>query len=64
MDGTVSRALMAVVVGVVTGLIVYVIGLVLIEVDVESVGNFVKNIAGLLGLLAGIFYFVTGRRAV
>ncbi len=60
----VSRILTAVVVGVVTAIVVYLVGLVLVEVNVESIGSFVKNISGLLGLLAAIYYFVTGRRAV
>ncbi len=59
-----QRIVVSVVVGVVTGLVVYLIGLVLVEVNVESVGDFVKGVAPLLGLLAGVFYMLTGRRAV
>ncbi len=59
-----QRILVSVIVGVVTGLVVFLVGLVLVEVNVESVGNFVKGVAPLLGFLAGAFYFVTGRRAV
>lgn len=59
-----ARVVTAVVVGVVTGIVVYLVGLLLVEVNVENVGNFVKEVSGLLGLLAGLGYLLTGRRAV
>lgn len=59
-----ARILSAIVVGIVTGLIVYIIGLVLVELNLDAIGTFVKSIAGLLGLLAAVYYAVTGRRAV
>lgn len=58
-----TRLVLSVVVGIVTAIVIYLLGVVLIEVDAESVGNFFKNVAGILGLLAGIWYFFVGNNS-
>lgn len=52
-----SRAVIAIVVGVLAGLLTALVGLLLVEVGVETVGAFVRNISWLVGLLVGLYYF-------
>lgn len=56
-----SRAILAIIVGVVTAIVVAVIGLILVKIGLEQIGSFIKGISGLIGLLAGLWYFVTGQ---
>jgi hypothetical protein len=55
-----SRVALSVVVGVVTWIVALLVGWVLVEVSLESIGAFVKGVAPLLGLVAGVWYFFTG----
>lgn len=56
-----SRIALAVVVGVITALVVALIGYILVEVGLVSIGGFVKGISALVGLLAGVWFFFTGQ---
>lgn len=56
-----SKVAMSVVVGVITALVTALIGIVLVSVGVHDIGEFVKGIAPLVGLLAGVWYFFTNR---
>lgn len=56
-----KRIALSVIVGVVTALVVALIGVVLVEVHVENIGAFVKGAAPVVGILAGFWYFFTGQ---
>lgn len=61
-EGTVRRILMAVVVAVVVGVLVYLLGLAINEfTTADSIGSFIMAVAGLAGILAGITNYVSGR---
>lgn len=63
-DSTVKRVVLAVVVGVVTALVLALVGSLLETVDQETIaklGKFLQNYSFLFGLLAGVWYFFTGR---
>jgi hypothetical protein len=58
------RVILAVVVGVVTALVVGLVGVLLLETDVRvlvSLGSFLKAWATVLGFLAGVWYYITGQ---
>lgn len=57
------KGILAVVVGVVTALMVALVGSVLAEVNqdmVATLGDFLKTYSFLFGVLAGIWYYFTG----
>lgn len=54
------RVLLALLYGVITALAVYVVGLV-VALLVPSIGSFIESIAGIIGLIAAIFFFLQGR---
>ena len=53
--------LIAILVGVITGIITAVIGYLLVELHLVTVGNFVRSIAVLVGVVAAIYYYLTNR---
>lgn len=58
----VQRILMAVLVGIVTGIVVYIIGMgVALLPGADAIGAFIMGIAWLLGLVAAIWFYLTGR---
>ncbi len=58
----IQRVLIAVLVGIVVAILVYVIGLgIALVPGVAVIGVFLQNVAWLLGVAAGIYYFVSGR---
>jgi hypothetical protein len=59
----ISRIVLAVIVGVVVFLVCVLVGGLLATLAVPfavTVGNFLKNYAGILGLLAALWYFFAG----
>lgn len=64
MNDLVKRIVLSVVIGVVVFLIVTLVGILLVALEVDfavSVGAFLKTYASLIGLLAAIWFFFTGR---
>ena len=60
-----KRIVIAIIIGIVTALVVYLIGLLVALLPVVGVvGEFLKNVSGLFGLIAGIYYFVTNKTLV
>ena len=58
----IQRVLIAVLVGIVVAILVYVIGLgIALVPGVAVIGVFLQNVAWLLGLAAGIWYYISGR---
>lgn len=58
-----SRVVLAVVVGVVVGLVCLVVGSLLADVKVsfaETIGGFLAAWCWVIGLLAGLWYFFSG----
>lgn len=63
----ITRLVLAVVVAVVVGLACVLLGSVLGSLNVpiaETVGHFLRGYAWLIGALAGLWYFFTGRTAI
>ena len=57
----VMRIVLAVIVGVVVAVLVGLLGTALIELtSADGVGSFLKGVSGLLGLVAGLWYFFQG----
>ena len=52
---------MAVLVGIVTGILVYIIGMVVDFLGADAIGAFIMGIAWLLGAVAAIWFYLTGR---
>lgn len=59
----VGRLILALVSGLITGIIVYVIG-VLVALAIPSVGITIESLAYILGLVAAILAFFYGRRTI
>lgn len=59
-----QRVLLAAVVGVVTALVVALVGVILTEVGFNSVGDFVKGASAVVGLLSAVWYFFTQQTLV
>lgn len=58
----IQRVLIAVLVGIVVGIVIYVIGMAIALVPgVAVIGEFLKAVSWLLGLAAGIWYYISGR---
>lgn len=55
------QLILAVCVGVVTAIVVALIGVVLVMAHLVEVGNFVKGISAIVGLIAGVWYFFTNQ---
>lgn len=58
------RILAAIAIGIITWAVVYLIGGLLQELDLESIGSAVKGVAFLVGLAAGIYHLATGKTVV
>ena len=54
------RVILSIIVAVVTGIVVMLIGYGLIEAGVAEVGNFLRGVAVLLGILGGVWYYFVG----
>ncbi len=58
----IQRVLIAVLVGIVVAILVYVIGLgIALVPGIAVIGVFLQNVAWLLGVAAGIYYYISGR---
>lgn len=58
-----SRLVLAVVVAVVVTLVCILVGELLVTLHVsfaETIGSFLRNLAAVIGLLAGLWYFFAG----
>lgn len=58
----VKRIILALVVGVVTTLVIMLVGVILVSIDIswtKTIGQFFQNWAALLGLLAAVWYYFT-----
>ena len=61
----IKRVIMSILVGVITALIVFVIGALISVIPVIApVGEVLKWLAPVFGLVAGIWYFLSGRTLV
>jgi hypothetical protein len=65
----ISRVVLAVVVAVVTALVVLLLGLVIAAMGtavpvLETVGAFLEKFCWVLGLLAGLWFFFSGRTRI
>ena len=59
-----TRLILAVIVGIVTFIVLYVVGALLATVDVtwvSTLGSLLKQFSSLLGLIAGVWYYFTGQ---
>lgn len=62
--GLLKKTVLAVCVGVVTAIVIYVIGAIVEDVGVNwthDLGVLLKGFAVILGLVAGVWYFLTGQ---
>ncbi len=58
----IARALIAVLVGIVVAILIYVLGAgIALVPGIAAIGVFLQNVSWLLGVAAGIYYFVSGR---
>lgn len=55
-----SRVITAIIVGIVTALVVYLIGILVSPVS-AAIGGFLESISYIAGLLAGLWYFFANR---
>ena len=65
----ISRIVLAIVVGVVTALVVLLLGLILVAMGgsvpvLETIGAFAEKFCWVFGLLAGLWFFFTGRTSL
>lgn len=63
----IARIVLSVVVAVITGLVCILLGGILSSLNVpitETVGNFLRAYAWVLGILAGLWFYFTGRTAI
>jgi hypothetical protein len=58
--GIPGRIVLAILVGVLTFIVMFIIGVIAAKYDAE-IGNVLKSFSALIGLLAGLFTFFTGR---
>ena len=63
-QNTGTRAGVAVIIGVVTGIVFGAIGIAVREFLNADLGAYVFGAATLLGIAAGVYYFLTSRRLV
>lgn len=56
----IRRVILSVIVAVAAGLLTALVGHGLVDAGVPNVGNFLKGIAVLVGVLAGAWYFFAG----
>lgn len=59
------RVLLAVIVGVVTAVVLGLVGTLLVDTDTRflvSLGSFLKAWSVVLGFLAGVWYYLTGEK--
>lgn len=64
-----KRILLAVIVGLVTAFVIWLVGLILVDVasgssTVVSIGQVLERFALLAGLIAGLWYYLTGEKLV
>jgi len=58
-----KRILLALLVAIATGVVVYILGVV-IGLFFPTIGGVIMGISWLLGLVAGIWYYVTGSNPI
>lgn len=63
-NNVVSRAVIAVVIGVITWIVAAFVGLLVSKYLDSDIGGFITGIAVLFGVLAAIYYFLTSKRLV
>lgn len=56
----IRRVVLSIIVAIVTWILVALVGYGLVEAGISEVGSFVRGVAPLLGVLAGIWYFFAG----
>jgi len=62
MRSTLSRIILSIVVGVVTWGVVFLIGLIIALIPgAQPIGAFIQGVSGIVGLIAGVVYFITGK---
>lgn len=54
------RVILSIVVAVVVGIVVKIVGAGLLDAGVQNTGTYLNGVAVLLGILAGIWYFLAG----
>ena len=60
-----KRVLIAILIGIIVAIVVYLIGLVIALVpNLVTIGHFIEDVSPIVGILAGIYYFVTGKNPV
>jgi hypothetical protein len=62
-----QRVILAACVGIVTALVILLIGIVLVAIKVPiatSVGNFLEQWCWVFGLIAAVWFFFTGRTSL
>ncbi len=59
-----TRILVAIIIDIFVAIAVALLGTVIVEVGYERVGSFLRGVAGLLGLLAALYYYLTGQSVV
>lgn len=67
--GTLGRVVVAIVVGIVTSFLVWLVGWVVekplgVNGTIEELGRIVQNISFIAGVLAALWVFVTGHRFI
>ena len=61
----VSRILLSIIIGLVAWGLTFIVGLLIALIPpVVAVGLFVQSIAWIVGIIAGIYYFVTQRNPI
>lgn len=59
------RVLIAICVGILVAIVVYVIGLfIALLPGAQSIGSYIVGVSALLGVLAAVWYFLTNRSVV
>lgn len=60
-----KRIILAVLVGIVTAVVVYIIGLVIALLPgAEAIGQYILGVSVLLGVVAAVYYFLTNKTVV
>jgi hypothetical protein len=55
----IKQVILAIVVAIATAILVALVGHALVDSGVVNVGNFLKGIAAVVGILAGIWFYFT-----
>jgi sulfite exporter TauE/SafE len=61
LTGLAGRIIAAILYGVVTFVVLFILGLIVAHFD-QSIGSFIEKWSAIIGLLAGLFVFFVGHR--